>query len=213
MTFPKPDEIGKAVDAYNNAPGCGDEDERCWKEIARARELVLGESDSPGPPKEIADYAGKIRNWGHIRRVSRDDYPRAGTVLWRDPVRNGIHGLERYTIMTASLNDVVRLEENLVMGMVRTGVENHHYSWASKMLHFLLPSTMPVYDSYVREVLGTDAGIDGYRAIAAWEQKCAMELAPYEDKLLGAREPRTLLRAIDKFYWWSAEMKRPKTER
>ncbi len=204
MRCPKPDEIRKAVDAYNDDPDCGAEDERCWVKTARARELVLGLSYSPDTPREIAAYAEEIRMWGSIQGVSRDDYPRAAVVLWKDPVRKRIRELKQHTIMTAPLNDVVGLEEALVQGMVGAGIPKTHYSWASKMLHFLLPATMPVYDSYVREYLETTQGIDAYRVIASRAKECAKELAPHEEKIVGTREPRTLLRAIDKFYWWEA---------
>src|SRR2546422_1525223 len=198
----KPAEVRKAVDAYNDERNCGEEDERCWEKTAQARELIFGSNHSPGAPKELSAYAETIRLWGSIQGVARDDYPRAAAVLWGNAVRHRVQGLKDRNILTARLSEVVGLEEAVVDGMASAGIRRRHYSWSSKMLHFLLPATMPVYDSIVREYLGTAEGVDAYRAIATRAQACVRALAPYEAEVVGHLEPRTLLRAIDKFYWW-----------
>jgi hypothetical protein len=198
---PTPDDVRRAVDAYNGEEGCGDEDAELWKDTARARELLLGSNESPDPPREVVEYTEAIRLWGDVVGVPRSAYPKGAGVLWGDPVRGRIRLLRSHTIVTASVDDIVDLEEAVVWGMRRSGVVRAEYSWASKMLHFLLPATMPVYDSRIRERLGTDDGIEGYRQIAEHERRCAIALASREAEIVGTIEPTTVLRALDKFYW------------
>ncbi len=202
---PKPEDVRNAVVRYNNERGCGDEDANLWEDTADARELLLEPNDSIGTPVEIEAYVEAVRLWGSIQGVSRSDYPMAADALWGGPVRTTIRGLSRWTIVTAAITDVIRLEETMVKAMVNSGIPKKHYSWASKMLHFLLPATMPIYDSFVLGYLGASDGIHGYSEIAVTTQRCATELAPYEAEIVGDIEPRTLLRAIDKFYWWEGQ--------
>src|SRR5689334_4048515 len=45
----------------------------------------------------------------------------------------------------------------------RGGLRRREYSWASKVLHWLLPWTVPAYDAYVRRAVGVPDW-DGARA-------------------------------------------------
>ena len=202
MRCPKPDDVRRAVDAYNRQPGCGDADAELWTGTAVARGLILRSDNRPDMPKEVAGYVEAIRLWGEIQGVSRDDYARAAEALWSGPVRSRIRELKKSTILTAPLGVMVGLEEAVVRGMLTAGIAKKHYSWASKMLHFLLPATVPIYDSRVRAHLKTTQGIDAYRVIAQTARACVGKLVAQEAEIVGVVEPTTLLRAIDKFYWW-----------
>lgn len=202
VACPTPDDIHRAVEAYNKARGCGDEDAKLWSETARARSLVLGSNDSPEAPTEIAEYAEAVRFWGSIQGVFRDDYSKVARALWFNPIRSAIWAMREGTILTTPLTGIIQLEEGLVREMLIGGVARKHYSWASKMLHFLLPATVPIYDSFVREYLMTTDGIEGFAEIVARARECVHELLLHEAYIVGNLEPKTLLRALDKFYWW-----------
>jgi hypothetical protein len=98
----------------------------------------------------------------------------------------------------------VQLWMKLVTLAQHHGDERREFSWASKILHWLLPHQVPIYDSFVRRYLGEEnrEGEPAYRAIVMWEYMVADKLTPFRDQVVGEIEPRTLLRAIDKFLWW-----------
>jgi hypothetical protein len=92
----------------------------------------------------------------------------------------------------------------LVNGSMSLGVPRREYSLASKVLHWLMPWRVPVYDSYVRGALGIPAGWDhpqAYRKIAdeVFAMTCTMTGNP---AWIGSLEPRSPLRALDKLTWW-----------
>src|SRR3989442_8077983 len=114
---PKPEDVRTAVDAYNREHGCGDADADLWRETAVSRGLILESESSQEVPREAIDFAEAVRVWGRVQGVSRDDYSRAASVLWRAPVRSGIYRLKERPIKSASLTDIVELEEATVKGM------------------------------------------------------------------------------------------------
>ena len=80
------------------------------------------------------------------------------------------------------------------------GVKQKHHSLPSKLVHWLLPATVPVYDSLVLGELGIGVtGAAAYRQIITWEYGCARGLQPYADQILGAIPGLTLLAAIDNY--------------
>jgi len=84
------------------------------------------------------------------------------------------------------------------------GVPRREYSLASKVLHWLMPWRVPVYDSFVRSVLGVPASWDhpeAYRKVSA--EIFAMARAMTADSTwVGSFEPTSPLRALDKLTWW-----------
>jgi hypothetical protein len=83
------------------------------------------------------------------------------------------------------------------------GVTRREYSLASKVLHWLLPWRVPVYDSFVRNALGVPASWDhpqGYRMVA---EKTFAIASTVDGNLdwFGTVEPP--LRALDKLMWWA----------
>ena len=84
------------------------------------------------------------------------------------------------------------------------GVPRREYSLASKVLHWLMPWHVPVYDSFVRRALGVPVSWDhpqAHRTVAA--EVFALAGTMVEDSAwIGFLEPRSPLRALDKLTWW-----------
>jgi hypothetical protein len=94
---------------------------------------------------------------------------------------------------------------DLVARSMLLGVRRREFSLASKVLHWLLPWRIPVYDSFVRSYLKIPAGWDhpdAYQKIAAEQFAAAAQLADSSAAWLGSTEPKSYLRAIDKCLWW-----------
>jgi hypothetical protein len=84
------------------------------------------------------------------------------------------------------------------------GAARREFSLASKVLHWLLPYHVPAYDSYVCKSLGIRGADDhperAYREVAHEILGTARTIAggPW----VGALEPRSPVRALDKCLWW-----------
>jgi hypothetical protein len=92
----------------------------------------------------------------------------------------------------------------LVSSSMSLGVPRREYSLASKVLHWLMPWRVPVYDSFVRDALGVPKGWDhpqAYRKIAAEVFPMARTMTG-NPGWIGSLEPRSPLRALDKLAWW-----------
>lgn len=92
----------------------------------------------------------------------------------------------------------------LVERSMALGVPRREYSLASKVLHWLLPWRVPVYDSYVRRALGVPTSWDhpqAYRLIV--HEVFAMTFDASSDlSWAGSVEPVSPLHALDKCLWW-----------
>lgn len=113
-----------------------------------------------------------------------------------------------------------KLVAALVQRSMEMGVPRREYSLASKVLHWLLPWRIPVYDSFVRLSIGIPEAWDHPEAYA----RIVRELFPTARNLTvpnptwtGSLEPRAPFRAFDKCLWWfgggdvatAAEVKKP----
>lgn len=88
--------------------------------------------------------------------------------------------------------------------MVR-GVQRREYSLASKVLHWLLPWRVPVYDSFVRLSVGVPESWDHPAAYALITKElfaAARQHSAASPAWMGSLEPRSPLRAFDKWFWW-----------
>jgi len=92
----------------------------------------------------------------------------------------------------------------LVEQSTALGVPRREFSLASKVLHWLLPWRVPVYDTFVRRVLGIPGSWDhprAYREVVS--QVFAMALDIGQDlSWAGGAEPVSPLHALDKCLWW-----------
>lgn len=93
----------------------------------------------------------------------------------------------------------------LVSRCMQLGVVRREWSLASKVLHWLLPWHIPVYDSFVRQRLGIPSSWDhpeAYREITRELFGAVRELQGRDSSWLGAIEPWSPLRGFDKCLWW-----------
>jgi hypothetical protein len=85
------------------------------------------------------------------------------------------------------------------------GAPEREFSWSSKVLHWLLPWRIPIFDQYVRDFVGIPESWDlpkAYHGVAK-EAFVAVHATEASDTAwLGSLEPRAPLRAIDKCLWW-----------
>jgi hypothetical protein len=87
-----------------------------------------------------------------------------------------------------------------VAASMSLGVPRREYSLASKVLHWLMPWRVPVYDSFVRGALGVPVSWDHPEA---YRKVSAEVFAMAEDRAwIGSLEPASPLRALDKLTWW-----------
>lgn len=93
----------------------------------------------------------------------------------------------------------------LVTQSMSLGVSRREFSLGSKVLHWLLPWRIPVYDSFVRGSLSIPKAWDhpaAYREIARELFGVWRELETTDFAWLGPITPRSPLRGFDKCLWW-----------
>lgn len=188
----------EAVKAFN---ACYYEMERvlwCLSRNSRAS-LVEGRS-SP----VVESLVWTIRSWWGVQGVRAETKMQMASALlqtvdWSpslfEATSGSDAGAEQYACESVS---------RLVSLSISMGVSRREYSLASKVLHWLLPWRVPVYDSYVRKYLGVPSSWDhpqAYRRVAH-EVFAISRCAPRDLTWIGSVEPVSPLRAIDKCVWW-----------
>jgi hypothetical protein len=121
---------------------------------------------------------------------------------WREddfesPVPEGEHrAAHAVSLVTSVVNDTKKL-----------GGARREYSLASKVLHWLVPWRVPVYDRFVRQQVGVPTSCDhpeAYRSVARGLFVLVNQCGSWPATWLGEVGPRCPLRALDKYLWWSA---------
>jgi hypothetical protein len=92
----------------------------------------------------------------------------------------------------------------VVSRSISMGVPRREYSLASKVLHWLMPWRVPVYDSFVRSMVGVPASWDHPQAYhkVATEVFALARMMTADSAWIGSLEPRSPLRSLDKLTWW-----------
>ncbi len=93
----------------------------------------------------------------------------------------------------------------LVSSTLNFGSKREEFSLASKVLHWLMPWRIPVYDSFVRKAAGVPSTwipLDAYRRIVQWQFDAARPLVSEGLSWIGDVEPISPFRALDKYMWW-----------
>jgi hypothetical protein len=96
--------------------------------------------------------------------------------------------------------------QSLVSRSMELGVERREYSLASKVLHWLMPWRVPVFDSFVRSKVGVPDAWDfpdAYRRVVDLVLAKVRELADEDTTWVGSSDPKSLLHALDKWLWWA----------
>jgi hypothetical protein len=101
--------------------------------------------------------------------------------------------------------DAVKRVITLVEASRAMGAHRREYSLASKVLHWLLPWRIPVYDNFVRTSIGISAQDDPgetYALVARELFRAARNVTAMNPSWMGELEPRAVFRALDKCFWW-----------
>jgi len=203
--YPSPSSVRYAVDAYNRR--FGGDDQRVWVAVPRVREVLIQGSYS----EVLSDFVWQVRRWGRIQGPSSDERKPMATALleldWSSLDFNG------EAFMASDEEKALSYLRDLVDASLSKGVRKRHWSWASKVLHWIVPTKLPVYDLLVRKHLGLGSieGPPAHSAIIRWEYEAARRLLPHRALVVGPAEPNALLRALDKYLWWTNGGEQSKT--
>jgi hypothetical protein len=93
----------------------------------------------------------------------------------------------------------------LAKRMKELGARRREFSLSSKVLHWLLPDRVPVFDQFVRDIVEVPRSwqaCDAYKKVVEWEFESARKLMNADSSWMGDLEPRFLLHGRDKYLWW-----------
>lgn len=196
---PTTEKVATAVDAFNRR--FGRMDTVVWTISKATQSRLLSNSST----QLTAEFVWLIRSWMGVQGSSLAVKSFAAHVLhnmkWRT---SDFEPFNDYSAETMSMS--VQLVDRFAASMKRAGAPRYEFSLASKVLHWLCPWRVPVYDSYVRMVVGVPTSAppaDAYQKIVRWEYETAATLIAEDSSWLGKLEPRSPLHAIDKFLWWT----------
>ena len=170
-----------------------------WCLSVHARAGLLAGARSPVPEALV----WTVKSWWGVQGVrseTRTQMARAlESISWSPDLFGPVPG---------ESPDLARYAEDCVADLVSRsmslGVPRREYSLASKVLHWLMPWRIPVYDSFVRSALGVPASWDhpqAYGKVTTEIFAMAQAMGPNLD-WIGPLEPRSPLRALDKLIWW-----------
>lgn len=95
---------------------------------------------------------------------------------------------------------------DLVVKSMERGVARREYSLASKVLHWLMPWRVPIYDAFVRAQVGVPEAWDhpaAYRKICDTLFARVHEMSQGDMSWVGTVNPRSRLHGLDKWLWWA----------
>lgn len=145
-----------------------------------------------------------LKSWWGVQGVRKESKAMMASALLSLPISENMLEV-RVGIATDAATIAAKLVKSLVEHTCALGCERKEVSLASKVLHWVLPWHVPVFDSFVCKELGVSIGGDPLRAYAELAQlkvAAAASLASWESNWLGNIPPRSLLRALDKCLWW-----------
>lgn len=190
-----PDRV-KAVQQFDERHG---ESERVLWVLAQGTrpELLAGEA---GPVLDALTWT--LKSWWGVQGVATAS---------RRPLAEAIAGLGWTEAILddrtrpAGLLGKAEWVEVAVADACARGAARKEFSLVSKVLHWLLPWQVPIYDNYVRAQLGVPEWEQPrtYRVVARRLITMADDLAAECDEWIGGSEPRSPLRALDKYFWWA----------
>lgn len=192
-------ELAEAVRAFNAR--YGEMEKVLWCLSTHARAALLNRDDTD----ILEALIWTIKSWWGVQGVRRETKSAMAKALidldWSPemfgPVDTPPPGAEDYAITRVA----ALVERSMAMGVPR-----REYSLASKVLHWLLPWRIPVYDSFVRSSLGIPEAWDlpdAYARVARELFADTRQITAANPAWVGSLEPRSPLRAFDKWLWWS----------
>lgn len=188
----------KAVIAYDAV--FGEMDRALWCLSQHCRAALLEGQSTP----VVEALVWTVKSWWGVQGVRTESKPLIARAL--ASLKWSRHA---FAEVSPTAQEGVRFAVDRVSEVVRQsmslGVTRREFSLASKVLHWLLPWRIPVYDSFVRERLGVPGGWDhpeAYRAIAERLLEVSQNLAGRDVAWIGTVEPKSILRGLDKCLWW-----------
>lgn len=156
------------------------------------------------PSPVLEELAWTIKSWWGVQGVrSETKSQMAEALLSRDWSADAFDDRAEMPQLAPSYAfDVVAM---LVAQSEALGIPRREFSLASKVLHWLLPWRVPVYDAFVRRALGIPTSWDAaaaYGRVVGEIYAALPEVATTDSTWMGSVEPRSPLRAIDKWLWW-----------
>jgi hypothetical protein len=191
-------ELAQAVDTFNVRYG---EMERVlWCLATHSRQALLDYNKTP----VLEALVWTIKSWWGVQGVRRETRSAMATALLAlDWSPDHFHPL---VVPPAGIEDyAIEIVAKLVETSRALGVPRREYSLASKVLHWLLPWRVPVYDSFVRLSLGIPESWDHPKAYSRVVRElfdAGRKLTAANSAWVGTLEPRAPLRAFDKCLWW-----------
>ena len=189
-------DILEAVNAYNNL--YAEMDGALWCVSRSVRDSLLKGETSKG----LEVLVWTIKSWWGVRGVRSETKSLAARALASLGWSVEMFGEDSFMDPTQFALDRV---STLVSRMKDLGVNRTEFSLAAKSLHWLMPWRIPVYDGIVRRSLEIPAGTShqsAYRHIAQWEFETSERLIHGDTDWLGTVDPRSPIRALDKYLWW-----------
>lgn len=188
----------RAVEAYN--ANFGEMDRVLWFLSMNCRGPLLRGRSAP----VVETLIWTVKSWWGVQGVRSETKTLMAQALAALEWSNDLFEAPS-RVPDGAESDAYRLVANLVTRSVSMGVPRREFSLASKVLHWLLPWHIPVYDSFVRQSLGIPSAWDhpkAYHQIVRSVFRVVRESEGRESAWLGPIEPRSSLRGLDKCLWW-----------
>ena len=178
----------------------GEMEQVLWYLSVNSRPGLLAGESSPA----LEALVWTVKSWWRVQGVRAEAKGQmavavAELVTWSPDLFGPVldYGPGRAGFACDRVAEIVRRSMSL-------GVPRREYSLASKVLHWLMPWRVPVYDSFVRATLGVPTSWDhpeAYRKVTAdtfaMAQTMTADLAG-----IGRLEPTSPLRSLDKLTCW-----------
>ncbi len=197
-TFPDASEVAEAIREFNGAFGCLEPP--AWRFSQECRKHLLHGTGMD----VIANFVWFIKTQMMVQFVTSDTKMIAAEALasmkW---TAEDFHATSEFSNERKVAAHQKWLE--YISAMDSRGCKRNEWSLASKVLHWLMPRSMPPYDSFVRKILEIPSNSTPERAfhkILDWEYDLARRLSDSSHDWLGDVDPRAPFREIDKYLWW-----------
>ncbi len=192
-------DAAEAVRSFNHL--YGEMDRALWRLSSAGRASLL----SGDRPDTLAELVWTVKSWWGIQGVRSEVKTIGARALTVIPWSKEFLQEVQATVSVSPEEFAVERVTSFVRAMVELGARRREFSLASKVLHWLFPWHISVYDSFVRSTLLIPTSWsheDAYRKISDWEFRVAQQLTSQGSDWIGEVEPKSPLRAIDKYLWW-----------
>ena len=199
MEIPSTESLRVAVAEYNQQ--YGEKDRFLWALATQTHQILQSDKSE----EVVETFIWTIKRWWGLQGVffqDRSAMVKAVIALKTSDINNKTEDFSN------SLIDVqVGLVTDLVSLSKKNGALKGHFSWASKILHWLYPNKVPVYDAIARKSIAPlkREGADAYREITKWEFDVSKLLGSQREEFIGNVGPYTMLRVLDKYVWWEGK--------